>query len=71
MEERENDNDIFLLINIHNNDENIGALMWIANQFVYVSTKEGFGLVVTEALWQGTPVIGSDVGGISQQVIDK
>lgn len=70
MEERDNDTDIFLLMNIENNDENIGALMRIANQFVHVSTKEGFGLVVTEALWQGTPVIGSNVGGISQQVID-
>ena len=70
MEERDNDDDIFLLMNIENNDENIGALMRLANQFVHVSTKEGFGLVVTEALWQGTPVIGSDVGGISQQVID-
>lgn len=70
MEERENDTDIFLLMNIENNDENIGALMRVANQFVHVSTKEGFGLVVTEALWQGTPVIGSNVGGISQQVID-
>lgn len=70
-EERDNDTDIFLLMNIENNDENIGALMRIANQFVHVSTKEGFGLVVTEALWQGTPVIGSNVGGISQQVIDN
>jgi trehalose synthase len=71
MEERDNDTDIFLLMNIENNDENIGALMRLANQFVHVSTKEGFGLVVTEALWQGTPVIGSNVGGISQQVIDN
>jgi len=70
MEERENDTDIFLLMNIENNDENIGALMRVANQFVHISTKEGFGLVVTEALWQGTPVIGSNVGGISQQVIN-
>lgn len=69
-EERENDTDVFLLMNIENNDENIGALMRIANQFVHISTKEGFGLVVTEALWQGTPVIGSKVGGIPQQVVD-
>ncbi len=71
MEERENDEDIFLLMNIENNDQNIGALMRLANQFVHLSTKEGFGLVVTEALWQGTPVIGSNVGGIPQQVIDN
>ena len=27
--------------------------------------------MVTEAMWQGTPVIGSDVGGISLQVLDN
>lgn len=63
------DPDIFPLLNIPNNEENIGALMKIARVFIHVSTKEGFGLVVTEALWQGTPVIGSNVGGIVLQVI--
>ncbi len=65
------DPDIFALLNIPNNDVNIGALMKMANHFVHVSTKEGFGLVVTEAMWQGCPVIGSNVGGIVQQVIDR
>jgi len=65
------DQDIKLLLNIDNNDQNIGALMKIAHCFVHVSTKEGFGLVVTEAMWQGTPVIGSKVGGITQQIIHK
>jgi trehalose synthase len=37
---------------------------------VHVSTREGFGLVVSEALWQGTPVIGSRIGGIKRQVMD-
>ncbi|MCF8227556.1 MAG: glycosyltransferase [Bacteroidales bacterium] len=64
------DPDIYALLNIPNNDVNIGALMRLANHFVHVSTKEGFGLVVTEAMWQGCPVIGSKVGGIVQQVID-
>ncbi|MFC1644373.1 glycosyltransferase, partial [Candidatus Omnitrophota bacterium] len=40
-----------------------------AECFVHVSTKEGFGLVVSEAMWQGTPVVGSKVGGITQQVM--
>lgn len=66
----DNDPDIYALLNIPNNDENIGALMKIADVFVHISTKEGFGLVVTEAMWQGTPVIGSSVGGIRLQVID-
>jgi trehalose synthase len=64
------DPDIYPLLNIENNDESIGALMKVAKLFIHISTKEGFGLVVTEALWQGTPVIGSNVGGIKQQVIN-
>ncbi|MBN1597814.1 MAG: glycosyltransferase [Bacteroidales bacterium] len=66
----EDDKDIFTLLNIPNNDENIGALMSIADVFIHISTKEGFGLVVTEAMWQGTPVIGSNVGGIRLQIIN-
>ncbi len=65
----EGDKDIFLLLNVENNDEVIGSLMNIADCFVHVSTREGFGLVVAEAMWQGTPVIGSAVGGITKQVI--
>ena len=34
------------------------------------STREGFGLTVTEALWKGKPVIGGDTGGIRLQVIN-
>lgn len=62
------DPDIYLLLNVKNNDEVIGSLMNIADCFVHVSTREGFGLVVSEAMWQGTPVIGSTIGGIKQQV---
>jgi len=69
-ETADNDPDIYPLLNIENNDEYIGALMKVAKIFIHISTKEGFGLVVTEALWQGTPVIGSDVGGIKLQVIN-
>jgi trehalose synthase len=34
------------------------------------SLKEGFGLVVTEALWKNKPVIGGACGGITLQVHD-
>jgi len=64
------DKDIYLLLNVENNDEVVGSLMTIADCFVHISTKEGFGLVVTEAMWQGLPVIGSKVGGIKRQVIN-
>ncbi|RKY41249.1 MAG: glycosyl transferase family 1 [Candidatus Makaraimicrobium thalassicum] len=60
--------DIHLLLNVEDNDEVIGALMSVADCFVHISTKEGFGLVVSEAMWQGTPVVGSKVGGIIKQV---
>ena len=64
------DPDVRFWVNVENNDQVVGALMQIARSFVHVSTREGFGLVVAEALWQGTPVIGSKVGGITQQVVD-
>ena len=32
------------------------------------STREGFGLTVSEALWKGKAFIGGDVGGIPLQV---
>lgn len=34
------------------------------------SIREGFSLVVSEALWKGVPVVGSPVGGIPLQIID-
>ncbi len=34
------------------------------------STKEGFGLTVSEAMWKETPVIGGNVGGIKIQITD-
>ena len=66
----DDDPDVRFWVNVENNDQVVGSLMRLARGFVHVSTREGFGLVVSEALWQGTPVIGSRVGGIVQQVID-
>ncbi len=66
----EGEKDIHLLLNVENNDEVIGSLMMIADCFVHISTKEGFGLVVSEAMWQGTPVVGSTIGGITKQVVN-
>ena len=69
-QEAGDDPDIRFWVNVKNNDQVVGALMHIACGFVHVSTREGFGLVVSEALWQGTPVIGSRIGGIIAQVLD-
>jgi len=34
------------------------------------STREGFGLTVSEAIWKARPFIGGDVGGIPLQIED-
>ena len=48
----------------------INALQRAATVVVQKSLREGFGLVVTEGLWKGKPVIGGAVGGITLQVRD-
>jgi len=48
----------------------INALQRLADIVLQKSTKEGFRLTVTEALWKGKPVIGGDTGGIRLQVIN-
>jgi trehalose synthase len=48
----------------------INALQRAASIIVQKSLREGFGLVVTEGLWKGKPVIGGAVGGITLQVRD-
>jgi trehalose synthase len=41
-----------------------------ANVVIQKSVREGFGLVVSEALWKGRPVVAGKVGGIPLQLID-
>ena len=48
----------------------INALQRIARVVVQKSIREGFGLVVAEAMWKGKPVIGNAVGGIREQILD-
>ena len=69
-EDAGDDPDIRFWVNVENNNKVVGALMHLARAVIHVPTKEGFGLVVSEALWQETPVIGSSVGGVKKQVID-
>jgi trehalose synthase len=62
-------------IHILNNLNNVGAIEVNAFQsqadvVVQKSTREGFGLTVSEALWKARPFIGGDVGGIPLQVQD-
>jgi len=46
------------------------ALQRHASVVVQKSLQEGFGLTVTEAMWKGAAVVGSDVGGIRHQIED-
>ncbi len=62
-------------IKILNNMNNVGAIEVNAFQsqadvLVQKSTREGFGLTVSEALWKARPFIGGDVGGIPLQIQD-
>ena len=38
---------------------------------VQKSTREGFGLTVTEGIWKARPFIGGSVGGIPLQIEDR
>ncbi|HHD11856.1 MAG TPA: glycosyltransferase [Deltaproteobacteria bacterium] len=62
--------DIHILLLPPFSDKEINALQRGATIVLQKSTKEGFGLVVAEALWKERPVIAGDVGGIPLQVID-
>lgn len=65
------DYDIRILHNFHGvGDQEVNAFQTAADVVVQKSTREGFGLVVTEAMWKQKPVIGGNVGGIPLQVID-
>lgn len=64
----EQEQDIRLIINAP--DIVINALQRASSVIVQKSVKEGFAITVSEALWKGTPVVASDVGGIPSQVIN-
>jgi trehalose synthase len=69
LEHAQGDPDIHIL----NNFNNVGAIevnafQSLADVVIQKSTREGFGLTVSEALWKGRPFIGGDVGGIPLQV---
>ncbi|HEX4527752.1 MAG TPA: glycosyltransferase [Gaiellaceae bacterium] len=70
-EHADGDPDIYILSNMNN----VGAIEVNAFQVhsqavIQKSTKEGFGLTVTEALWKARPVVAGRVGGIVTQISD-
>jgi trehalose synthase len=64
------DPDIVVLSIPPDSHTEINAIQRGATIIVQKSTKEGFGLTVTEGLWKGRPVIGGAAGGIALQVFD-
>jgi len=58
-----------ILINAENNFL-VNVLQRASSVVIQKSLKEGFGLTVTEAMWKGTPVVASKVGGIPLQIKD-
>ncbi|MBA3015283.1 MAG: glycosyltransferase [Desulfobulbaceae bacterium] len=70
MEAAAGDPDIHVLLLPADAHRTINALQRLADIVIQKSTREGFGLTVTEGLWKGKPVIGGDVGGIRLQVVN-
>lgn len=48
----------------------VNAFQMLSDVVVQKSLREGFGLVVSEALWKGTPVVAGRAGGIPLQMAD-
>jgi trehalose synthase len=64
------DYDIHILSNLNGvGNLEVNAFQHHAKVVVQKSVREGFGLVVSEALWKGRPVVAGNVGGIPLQIL--
>jgi trehalose synthase len=71
LEYADGDPDIKILNNLNQvGSIEVNAFQSQAEVVIQKSTREGFGLTVSEALWKARPFIGGDVGGIPLQVQD-
>jgi trehalose synthase len=48
----------------------VNAFQHYSSVILQRSTREGFGLTVTEAMWKYQPVVGTSVTGLREQIID-
>jgi len=68
---REDEGIHVLNLSLDNRLENhveVNALQRAASVIIQPSIREGFGLVITEALWKAKPVIAGNIGGIPFQI---
>lgn len=64
--------DCFLLTNqMGVTAHEVNALQRVTDVAVQKSIREGFGLVVSETLWKGTPMVAGRAGGIPSQLEDR
>ena len=65
------DPDVFVLSNLDNiGSVEVNAFQSHAAVVIQKSTREGFGLTVSEGLWKARPVVAGNAGGIPLQVQD-
>lgn len=65
------DYDIHILSNLNGvGNVEVNAFQRASNVVIQKSIREGFGLVVSEALWKNRPVVATNVGGIPLQIQD-
>jgi trehalose synthase len=65
------DPDLYLFTNLTGvSNIEVNAFQRLSNVVVQKSIREGFGLVVSETLWKGTPVVAGRAGGIPMQLRD-
>ncbi|HEY3109877.1 MAG TPA: glycosyltransferase [Chloroflexota bacterium] len=71
VERQQDDPDSYVFTNLTGiGNVEVNAFQRIARVVVQKSIREGFGLVVSEALWKGTPVVAGRAGGIPLQLTD-
>lgn len=68
----ERDPDLFVFTNLNGaGNMEVNAFQRVADIVIQKSLKEAFGLVVSEALWKGAPMVAGRTGGIPMQFPDE